>query len=644
MPTESKQKFVFKKIWAVFFFERGGWWHIIKSFARVLEKPQKNGSSEERQWNIEKHRKRAAELGATFLEVPYIDRGKSGFHGDNLAAALGRIKTDIQSGVIPKGDILSVESHSRLGRLTPGEAVMQYLGFLRDGIRLDIKGVLRSWQSINGEQGLPTLMNDFIEIFTAHQESLNKSKYARDTNQIKRDKLSAGTKKGVMKTGTAGWFVGKRCPAWLEPLGEPDENGYLYRIIDSVARIIRQIFDWREQGIGCYVIAQRLNAMDDAEPLRNRHIIDPGKKIKAGWSQSMVARVLRNEAVIGRYHPAVMQTVADENGEPIRGKRIAVKVGDDPVEKYYPPVIQPGQFQRVRGLVEKADKSGNKGHRGRTGKQFGNIVHGIVLCDCCGGPVNLWSRIPKAGKGKPTRELKCEHARRKFIFWEGHRLAGQRCPNRRGFPYSVFEAALFSLFSPAMIPVLAEMLPQRHRDDLVTRRLADIDATIAEDEQGIKRLARLVAKADDDETADAYDAEIKLIRADLNRLRVERDRIYQQGTAHDENHEQQMAVVIANLNTTSDDKAQYDARARLNQLLANQIGVTLHEDRTVVVRINAHSGLNPVDARLTLNGLESIAVIDRDGSILTHYDRVGLMLLEPLKASCPEQIRAAAAA
>jgi hypothetical protein len=92
--------------------------------------------------------------------------------------------------------------------------------------------------------------------------------------------------------------------------------------------------------------------MDDAEPLRNRHIIDPGKKIKAGWSQSMVARVLRNEAVIGRYHPAVMQTVADENGEPIRGKRIAVKVGDDPVEKYYPPVIQPGQFQRVRGLVE----------------------------------------------------------------------------------------------------------------------------------------------------------------------------------------------------------------------------------------------------------------------------------------------------
>jgi hypothetical protein len=51
------------------------------------------------------------------------------------------------------------------------------------------------------------------------------------------------------------------------------------------------------------------------------------------------------------------------------------------------------------------------------------------------------------------------------------------------------------------------------------------------------------------------------------------------------------------------------------------------------VRINAHSGLNPVDARLTVNGLESINVIDRDGTVLTHYDRAGLLLLEPIAAA-----------
>jgi hypothetical protein len=480
---------------------------------------------------------------------------------------------------------------------------------------------------------MPILVTDLIEIFTAYQESLNKSEHARDTNQIKRGKLRAGAKNGVMKTGTAGWFVGKRCPAWLQPLSAPNADGYLYDIIDSVAWIIRRIFDLRESGLGCYIIAERLNGMKDAEPLRNAHIVNPDKKHRHGWSHSMVARVLRNEAVIGRYHPSVMQYAMDENGEPIRGRRIAVPEGDTPVEHYYPPVIPPEQFWRVRRLVEKGDKSGNESRKGRTGKQFSNIVHGIAVCERCGGPVNLWSRMPKPCKGNPTKELKCEHARRKAVFPEGHKLAGQRCPNRRGFKYQLFEAALFSLFSPAMIPVLAEMMPQRQRDDLVARRIADTDAKITEAEQEKKRLARLARKAETDEAAAAYDDEMKLIVADLNRLRMELDRLRERTAMHGKDRDQQLAAALAKLNDTSDPKAHYNARAQLNQLLTNQISVSLHDDRAIVVRINAHSGLNPVDARLTLDGLESIDVIDRDGTVLTHYDRAGLVLLEPIASA-----------
>src|ERR1700730_18343614 len=205
-------------------------------YVRYSDKHSAQGSSEERQWDIERHRERAAELEAKLgekielVEVPYVDRAESGFHGDNLEAELGRIKADIQSGAIPKRDILCAEAHDRLGRLRPGEAVMQYLGFLRDGIRLDIKGVLRSWQSINGEQGLPTLMNDFIDIFLAYQESLTKQKHARHTNQIKRKKRRDSAQQGVMRTGSAGWFVGSRCPAWVRPVHEPiviDDHIYL---------------------------------------------------------------------------------------------------------------------------------------------------------------------------------------------------------------------------------------------------------------------------------------------------------------------------------------------------------------------------------------------------------------------------------
>src|ERR1043166_1379756 len=172
---------------------------------------QAKGSSRQRQTDLTKHRKRVAELSAELdseielVEAPYYDAGKSGFHGDNLKAELGRMKDDIQAGRIKKGDIICIESHSRLGRLKPPKAIMQYLGFLRDGIRLDIKGKLRSWRSINGEEGWQTLTDDLSDMFVAHKESLTKAKYARETNDLKRSKLREGIKESVMHGGTAGW-------------------------------------------------------------------------------------------------------------------------------------------------------------------------------------------------------------------------------------------------------------------------------------------------------------------------------------------------------------------------------------------------------------------------------------------------------
>jgi hypothetical protein len=185
---------------------------------------------------------------------------------------------------------------------------------------------------------------------------------------------------------------------------------------------------------------------------------------------------------------------------------------------------------------------------------------------------------------------------------------------------------LFSLFSPAMIPVLAEMIPARHRDDLVARRIADCEDRIAEAETSIKRLVRLAAKADDDETADAYDGEIKLIRADLNKVRLEHDRLRQQAAQRGENQEEQIAAVIAKLTDISDPQGHYDARSRLNGLLGSAIALTLHDDRTITVRINAR-GLNPVDARLTIDGVESLNVIDDDGSVLTQTSRAAFEVI-----------------
>jgi hypothetical protein len=52
-------------------------------YGRHSALPQDDGSSEERQLDLDHYRKHAAELGLPFLEHLYYDRHKSGFHGDN---------------------------------------------------------------------------------------------------------------------------------------------------------------------------------------------------------------------------------------------------------------------------------------------------------------------------------------------------------------------------------------------------------------------------------------------------------------------------------------------------------------------------------------------------------------------------------
>jgi Resolvase, N terminal domain/Recombinase len=342
-------------------------------YARFSSMPQEDGSSEERQ--IEGRRARAAALGADFVDV-YIDRGKSGYYAHHLDGDLGRMIEDVRSGKIPRGDIIGVDTHSRLGRMPPGDQIMQFFGFLKAGIALDIgdgqKSNLRTWASINGEQGLPTLMMDLIDIFTAHKESLDKSTMGVKTNRIKRDKLRAGRQE-AMKTG-AGWFVGNRCPAWLRAVRVPI-NGYLYEIDERFAPIIRMIFRWADSGIGQYVIARRLNEKG-VEPLANKH---RKKNRVIGWSPSMVGGVLRSRAIIGEYQPKIRENAKNSDGNPIWGKRVKVRDGEA-IAGYYPPLFpdDPHLFWRVQVRLRNNDRTGGKG---RNGVGYANLPEWQIVCE-----------------------------------------------------------------------------------------------------------------------------------------------------------------------------------------------------------------------------------------------------------------------
>ena len=598
-------------------------------YGRYSGPEQGKGSSEERQSDMERHRQRAEELGAELVEIPYIDRGKSGFYGDNLEAELGRIKSEIEAGIIVRGDFLWVESHSRLGRLMPTEAIIQYFEFLRRGIKLDIKDRgLRTWASVNGEHGMQVLMNDLVDIFVAYAEALQKSKHGRDTNAIKRRKLFAGQKQGVMKTGTAGLFVGRRCPAWLEPLTEPDEKGFMYQLKESVASVVRMIFDWREGGIGCYVIAQRLTAMR-IEPFANHHRVNPKKKL-TGWSGSMVMGVLHNRAVIGLYQNNTVELPLDENGEPIRGKRIRVKQGDPLF--YYPPALKdPDQFWRVDRLIRQADTATAKRNGGRTGESLTNIAHGLVTCSCCDGPVWIQGRSPRpnarARKDERVVELKCENARRKVIFPEGHKLAGQRCQNLRGFRYPRFEALLLALFDQQMRPLLAALSPRAEQDNQPSRaKLADIEIQIER-----KCLAQHEREIELDElTGDERKASrvrMRELLTEIATLEGDWDRI--DAAIRDANRlnsvdfEDRVRGGIAQIKNV-DPTARYDARRALNRLLGERIGIVLEPERAVTVALRADRRTACIT--FTADRIIDAGQLDQDGRRVTDMDTIWLNL------------------
>lgn len=554
-------------------------------YGRHSSLPQDDGSSEERQLDMDYYRGQADHFGLPLVENPYYDRHKSGFHGDNLEAEFGRMKFDIENGELPPGSIIGTESHSRLGRLSANEALYQYLEILRTGISLDIKGrALRTWDSIGGMAGGFVLMEDFIDMVVAHKHSLDLQKAERDTNAIKLRQVRQGIREHTMKKGGPGWYVGDRCPAWLYPVEKPtliDGREYLYEIAETIARVIRMIFRWAEEGFGTRMIAEKLTAMK-FEPLGNKRRREE-KKIK-GWTHGMVLAALKNRAAIGEWQP-FSRTRLDENGKKLTYSRKVIE--GKVIEHYYPSLFpdDPGILHRVRDALAK--RRGHNGKRkgdsrayaagGRKGPAFGNLFTGLITCECCGGPVTKQSGPHPRKPGVKLRYLRSENYRNK-----------QRngCTTKRGFDYDHFERLFLGLFDHECRPLLAALTPKTEQDNQPSRtKLAQIDGQIAKKQDAHhEREIEL-----DDLTGDERKASRERMRellGEIADLEAHRDRlahaICEAERLGREDFDERVRAGIARL-TAADQTERRDARCRLHALLRERVEIILHRNRTMTV-------------------------------------------------------------
>jgi Recombinase len=190
------------------------------------------------------------------------------------------------------------------------------------------------------------------ELDRAHQESLYKSDRGQKTNEGKRE--------GAREHRKA--FVGKRCPAWLRPIEKPAPGQWpLYELIPE-RNNLRQAWEMYDAGTGSHLIAAHFNATG---------VLVLAKRMNAkptqGWTAQLVRQMLVNPPAMGVYQPKKLK----------EGRRV-IEGDCEPIEGYYPELVDEGLFLRVAAALKEAGQKGT--NKGPHGHNYANLFKGLCQC------------------------------------------------------------------------------------------------------------------------------------------------------------------------------------------------------------------------------------------------------------------------
>lgn len=101
------------------------------------------------------------------------------------------------------------------------------------------------------------------------------------------------------------------------------------------------------------------------------------------WHRSYIKKILEETSVIGTFHPHRVDRVA--------GKKVRVPM--QPVEGYFPAVIERDAFDRVAAL--------SSGRTGTTKHGISNILGGLAKCPRCGATMTRVNKGSRRKAGKP---------------------------------------------------------------------------------------------------------------------------------------------------------------------------------------------------------------------------------------------------
>jgi DNA invertase Pin-like site-specific DNA recombinase len=357
------------------------------------------GDSRRRQ--LELSRKYALAHGLKLAEGAELeDIGISAFKGKNTKdGRLGWFLHQVESGKIPKGSFLLVESLDRISRQNPNESMSKFLGIINAGINLV---TLFDGKAYRSPCSMEDLVLPLMILSRAHNESKEKG-----------ERVAAAWAEKRKTAANECEPMSGRCPAWLELA--PDRKSYV-PVADHVDTV-RSMFE-DAASLGIHTITRNLNKAGKLS-------FGTGRK----WQESSVRKILASKAVIGEFQPHRL----------VDGKRIP---DGKPIEGYFPSIIDEQLFYQVQEAKTERKRSG----AGRKGKNYSNLFTGLIKCIYCKSTVSFENK----GVGHGGTYLVCDGFRRAL-----------GCPGRR-WKYQDFEMSFLSIVEEVDLRSIVESVPSEH--------------------------------------------------------------------------------------------------------------------------------------------------------------------------------------
>jgi len=412
------------------------------SYIRFSTPEQSKGDSLRRQ--LERSEKYAIEHGLVLDKtLDLLDQGLSGYTGENVSkGALGVFLAAVETGVVPRGSFLIVESLDRLSRAT----VLEQVGLLSNLVNSGITVVtLDNGQVLNREilnKDPMMLMISVIGMLRSHDESLRKSErvkaaWAQKRKLIREKKLTS------------------LCPAWLRLT--PDRKSF-EQIPDRV-ELVRRMFLMNANGVGQGRIVR----------IFNQEGIAPWGKSN-GWHMSYVQRILHTRTVLGEFQPGCWDgTKSVPDGEPI--------------PDYFPAIVPLELWQRV----QRETKPIPPGRIG-AGMRVSNLFSGLIYDGYTGESMRHISRRSGRGAYRSGERLY-------YLISDFGRVAKEDKAKASSWRYDWFQAIFLEyIVGLNWAEVAQEAAPA---EEAKTRtRLAAQKGKLDDTERQLKRLADLLATTD----------------------------------------------------------------------------------------------------------------------------------------------------